>query len=100
MEVAGNSYSMGILTINYNHVPSITLFPPSQAKLVALDLNTGGKKIGYIAGAGDLVPEALKQVGYNVHLLTENEVMNTDLSEYDAIVTGVRAYNVNPRLAC
>jgi LmbE family N-acetylglucosaminyl deacetylase len=98
-DVNGRSFSMGILTINYNHIPSITLFPPSEAKLVKLDLKTAGKKLGYIAGAGDLVPEALKQVGYNVHQLTENEIMTSDLSEYDAIVTGVRAYNVNPRLA-
>jgi LmbE family N-acetylglucosaminyl deacetylase len=97
--VNGKSYSMGVLTISYNHIPSITLFPPSEAKLVKLDLKTAGKNIGYIAGAGDLVPEALKQVGYNVHLLTENEVMTTELSGYDAIITGVRAYNVNPRLA-
>jgi LmbE family N-acetylglucosaminyl deacetylase len=95
----GNDYSMGIKTIAYNHIPSITLFPPAQANLINLDLKTAGKNIGYIAGAGDLVPDALRQVGYNVHMLTENEIMNGDLSGYDAIVTGVRAYNVNDRLA-
>jgi LmbE family N-acetylglucosaminyl deacetylase len=95
----GNDYSMGIKTIAYNHIPSITLFPPAQANLINLDLKTAGKNIGYIAGAGDLVPDALRQVGYSVHMLTENEIMNGDLSGYDAIVTGVRAYNVNDRLA-
>jgi LmbE family N-acetylglucosaminyl deacetylase len=95
----GKDYSMGIKTIAYNHIPSITLFPPAQANLINLDLKTAGKNIGYIAGAGDLVPDALRQVGYNVHMLTENEIMNGDLSGYDAIVTGVRAYNVNDRLA-
>jgi len=95
----GLPYSLGIQHINYNHIPNITLFPPAQAKLINLDLKTAGKKIGYIAGAGDFVPDALRQVGYEVHELTENEIMNGDLSVYDAIVTGVRAYNVNPRLA-
>ncbi|MBK0380150.1 PIG-L family deacetylase [Mucilaginibacter segetis] len=94
----GQSFSKGIQHINYEHIPNITLFPPAQAKLVNIDLKIAGKKIGYIQGAGDLIPEALKQVGYDVHDLTENEILNSDLSEYDAIVTGVRAYNVNERL--
>jgi LmbE family N-acetylglucosaminyl deacetylase len=96
--VGGKNYSMGIQRIRYDHIPNITLFPPAEAKLINIDLKTGGKKIGYIAGAGDLMPEALKQVGYDVHMLTENEIMNTDLSVYDAIITGIRAYNVNQRL--
>lgn len=95
----GKEFSRGIQQINYNHIPNITPFPPSEAKLIGLDLKIAGKKIGYIEGAGDLVPNALKQVGYDVHQLSENEILNGDLSGYDAIITGVRAYNVNPRLA-
>jgi hypothetical protein len=64
-----------------------------------LDLKIAGSKIGYINGAGDLMPEALRQVGYDVHQLSQNEIENGDLSGYDAIVVGVRAYNVDPRLA-
>jgi LmbE family N-acetylglucosaminyl deacetylase len=94
----GKSFSQGLLNIKYNHVPAITIFPPAQAKLVNIDLKTAGKKIGYIAGAGDLIPDALREVGYDVHQLSENEIINGDLSVYDAIVTGVRAYNVNGRL--
>ncbi len=97
--VNGKPYSMGIQHIRYDHVPNITLFPPAQAKLIDVNLKIAGKKIGYITGAGDLVPDALKQVGYEVHELGENEILNGDLSGYDAIVTGVRSYNVNPRLA-
>jgi LmbE family N-acetylglucosaminyl deacetylase len=92
-------YNKGILSIRYNHIPNITIFPPAQAKLLQLDLRITGKKIGYINGAGDLVPDALRQVGYEVHELNENEILNGDLSGYDAIVVGVRAYNVDPRLA-
>lgn len=97
--VGGKNYSMGVERIRYEHVPAITLFPPSQAKAVYIDLRVAGKKIGYIAGAGDFVSEALTQVGYEVHQLTENDIVNGDLSVYDAIITGVRAYNVNTRLA-
>lgn len=92
-------YNYGILAIHYNHIPNITLFPPAQAKLVQLDLKIAGRRIGYIPGAGDLVTDALRQVGYDVHQLTEGEIINGDLSVYDAIVVGVRAYNVDPRLA-
>ena len=92
-------YNRGILSIRYNHIPNITIFPPAQTKLLQLDLKLTGKKIGYIEGAGDLVPDALRQVGYEVHELNEDEILNGDLSVYDAIVTGVRAYNVDKRLA-
>jgi LmbE family N-acetylglucosaminyl deacetylase len=94
----GKDWSMGLQRIVYDHIPTITLFPPAEAKLINIDLKTAGKKIGYIAGAGDVVAESLAQVSYDVHQLTETDIMNTDLSVYDAIVTGVRAYNTNPRL--
>jgi len=94
----GQTFSMGIKTITYNHIPTITYFPPAQANLINIDLKTAGRKIGYIVGAADLVPDALRQVGYDVHILTENEIMNSDLSVYDAIITGVRAFNVDERL--
>ncbi|MGZ3820612.1 MAG: PIG-L family deacetylase, partial [Mucilaginibacter sp.] len=93
------TYNYGLLSIHYNHIPNITIFPTAQAKLLQLDLKITGKKVGYIDGAGDLIENALRQVGYEVHDLTENEILNGDLSGYDAIVVGVRAYNVNPRLA-
>lgn len=94
----GQQLSQGLLEIKYEHVPAITLFPPAQAKLVNIDLKTAGKKIAYLAGAGDLIPDALRGIGYEVHPLTENEIINTNLNVYDAIVVGVRAYNINQRL--
>ena len=94
----GKTFDLGIKTIAYNHIPTITLFPPAQANLINIDLKIAGKKIGYIAGAGDQMPDALRQVGYDVHMLTEAEIMNNDLSIYDAIITGVRAFNVDDRI--
>ncbi len=95
----GQHYNRGNRVINYEHIPIQTLFPLAEAKIERVDLKTGGKKIGYIAGAGDLIPESLQQIGYQVSTLSENEIMSTDLNQYDAIITGVRAYNVNERLA-
>lgn len=98
-QVNGKTYQQGIHQIAYEHIPTITYFPPAQAKLVNVDLKVSGKRIAYLPGAGDLIPEALQQVGYQVNTLTENEILNGNLSAYDAIIIGVRAFNINSRLA-
>ncbi|TKC00872.1 PIG-L family deacetylase [Pedobacter cryophilus] len=98
LAIADKTYHQGIKVISYEHIPTITYFPEAEAKLVKLDLKTAGKNIGYIAGAGDLVPDMLKEIGFKVTMLSENEIMSGDLSKYDAIIAGVRAYNVNERL--
>jgi hypothetical protein len=63
-----------------------------------MDVRTLAKKVGYVMGAGDEVPRALGQLGCEVTLLTAEELARGDLARYDAIVTGVRAYNVRPDL--
>jgi hypothetical protein len=60
-------------------------------------LKKKGTKIGYIAGAGDEVPAALQQIGYQVTMLTPVELAK-DLSQFDAIIVGVRAYNTEEHL--
>lgn len=96
--VDGKTYDKGLRVINYEHIPLQTLFPPAVARVDKIDLKLAGRRIGYIAGAGDLIPESLKQIGYEVVNLSENQVINTDLSGFDAIVTGVRLYNVNDQI--
>jgi LmbE family N-acetylglucosaminyl deacetylase len=81
-------------TISYDHIPTITYFPKAKANLVNVDIKIIGKKIGYIVGAGDKVAEALVQMGYEVSFLNENDLTDANLKQYDAIVTGVRAYNL------
>ncbi len=91
--VGGERYGHGIRRIEYDHIPAQFYLPPAEARLVPVALKTGGKSIGYIVGAGDDVPAALRGVGYTVTELDEAAVMTGDLSKYSAIVTGVRAYN-------
>lgn len=81
--------------IKYDHIPYINYFHKANVSLKYIDLKTYGKKIGYIIGAGDKVPEALEQMGYEVTLLTDKELAKNNLSQFDAILTGVRAYNTN-----
>lgn len=89
----GQRYTNSIRRVEYDHIPAQFYLPNAEARLVPLDLKTAGKQIGYIAGAGDGIPAALRQVGYTVTELDEAAVAGTDLSKYNTIVTGVRAYN-------
>lgn len=81
--------------IHYDHIPDIRYFYSDNIKLLNIDLKTLGKKIGYIVGAGDKVPEALEQMGYDVTLLSDKELSRNNLSQFNAIIAGVRAYNTN-----
>lgn len=85
--------------IEYDHIPTITYFPDALTKLVAVDVKTVGKKIGYINGAGDFMPYCLQQLGYTVEFLKEEDVTFEKLKQYDAVVTGIRAYNVHAWLS-
>jgi len=93
-EKEGAAY-LALASINYDHIPSIRYFYSDGVKLLRMDLKTAGKRIGYIVGAGDKVPAALEQMGFEVVLLTEKEMERNNLSRFDAIISGVRAYNTN-----
>ncbi|MGH9901177.1 MAG: hypothetical protein ACRD68_04975, partial [Pyrinomonadaceae bacterium] len=94
----GRRLSRGVVTIDHPHVPIQTIFPPAEAKLVRVDLRRRGERVGYVMGAGDEIPEALRQAGYDVTLLSDNDLDGADLKVFDAVVTGVRAYNTRARL--
>jgi len=82
-------------TISYDHIPRIDYFRNSKAKFVITNVQIEGKRIGYIEGAGDRVPEALQQMGYDVVLLKEKDIAPGNLRQFDAILAGVRAYDVH-----
>lgn len=86
---------LAMRSINYDHIPSIRYFYAEDVKILNLELKTYNKKIGYIIGAGDKVPEALDEMGYDVVLLTEKELARNNLQQYDAIIAGVRSFNTN-----
>ena len=90
----GTTYHKELIEINYNHIPKQTILSDSKAKIVRLDIKTVGTKIGYIKGAGDAIPESLRQIGYTVVVLNPLEINENNLQKYDAIVLGIRAYNV------
>ena len=81
--------------IEYDHVPEIHYFRAAPQRVVSIELKKLGKRIGYVEGAGDKVAEAMEKMGYEVVRLGEKELGRTDLSSFDAIITGVRAYNTH-----
>ncbi len=88
-------YDQNLVLIKHDHLPVIAYYRPTEIPLASMRLSTHNKKVGYIIGAGDKVPEALEQMGYDVTLLTEKELSRNNLQQFDAIITGVRAYNTN-----
>lgn len=99
VEVAGRRWSVQQQSLDYPHVPPLTIRKAAQVQLIAADLALGKRRIGYIAGPGDRVAEALQSVGYAVTVLSPTRLATDDLAGYDAIVVGVRAFNAQPRLA-
>lgn len=96
--VGGQRYARALQHIEYPHIPIQTLTPDADVKLVRVDARHARKRIGYIAGAGDEVPAALRQIGFDVTMLGDEAIASGSLAQYQAIVTGVRAYNVDARL--
>jgi LmbE family N-acetylglucosaminyl deacetylase len=93
-KVNGRDIESGLQVIAYPHIPPQTLFPMSDVKLVRANIKVTAKKVGYIMGAGDGMPDALRQLGLDVTLLSQSDLEQGDLGRFDAIVAGVRAYNV------
>lgn len=89
----GKSYTQGMTTIAYPHIPAQRVFADARFRSLRIDLRHKGSRIGYIMGPGDEVPDALRQAGYSVTLLTDEDLERGDLGRYDAIVAGIRSYN-------
>lgn len=94
IKIGATTYDKELVTIDYSHIPLQSLFLPSQAKVVRLDIERKGDYIGYIQGAGDAVPQNLEQIGYQVAVIKPEEITKERLAQFDAIVVGIRAYNV------
>ena len=86
-------------TISYDHIPRIDYFKPAKSTVVSVNLITRGNRIGYIEGAGDKVPDALTAMGFHVVQLNENSVTTAGLQNLDAVITGLRAYDVHDWLS-
>jgi hypothetical protein len=94
VNVNGKFYTDELIEIDYAHIPFQTVLMPSVSKVVRLDIERRGNNIGYVEGAGDVVPESLRQIGYNVTIIKPEQISPENLTNFDAIVVGIRAYNI------
>ncbi len=95
----GKIFDRELATIDYEHIPYQSVLLPSEAKVAKIDIRKKGQNIGYINGAGDAIPESLKQIGYSVTTIDPSNISAVNLQNFDAIVVGIRAYNTVPELA-
>jgi len=96
--VNGKAYDHALQTISYDHIPTQTLQPKAEARIVRINLKKEGAVIGYVKGAGDDVPVALRNMGYEVWEMKDEEVTAQNLRKLDAVVLGIRALNTNDRI--
>ncbi len=96
----GRSYQSGWQSVGYAGLRPYNLYKLAQLKTRKVDVKLApGLRIGYVMGTGDLVPEAIEGLGAVPHLLTAAELTASDLSAWNVIVIGIRAYSVRPELA-
>lgn len=89
------SYNGDLHSIQYEHIPYIHYYATDKIHVINEEVKTVGKRIGYIPGAGDKLPQSLQQMGYEVKMLSPNDITTSNLKQFDAVITGVRAYNIN-----
>jgi hypothetical protein len=98
---SGNTeFSEGVTSAGYPGLRPYFLFKPATYTARGVDVKVAPNlNIGYVMGTGDEVPEALELLGVPAHLLSATDLANSDLSRYNAIVIGIRAYSNRPDLA-
>ena len=96
----GQTYETGWQSVGYAGLRPYSLYKPAELKTRKVDVKLApGLRIGYVMGTGDLVPEAIEGLGVTPHLLTDAELATGDLSAWNVIVIGIRAYSARPELA-
>ena len=96
---AGREYREGYEVIDHRDLEVRYLYRPATAAVRAVNVTTvAGLKVGYVMGVGDQVPLGLQQLGAQVTLLGDQDLATGNLSAYDTIMTGTRAYAVRDYL--
>lgn len=90
---AGETFDKEKIDINYPHIYKQMVLKPAEAKALKMDIKIDAKNIAYIMGAGDEVPNSLRQMGYAVTIVKPEDITTENLRKFDVIITGIRAYN-------
>ncbi|MCA6405148.1 MAG: LmbE family protein, partial [Cytophagales bacterium] len=97
-EINDKASDYSLQLIDYDHIPTQTLMPKAEAEALRIDLKKEGSVVGYIRGAGDDVPGSLRNMGYEVWEMKNEEITAANLKKVDAVVLGVRTLNTNERI--
>lgn len=96
---SGRTYTLQQRLVDYPHILNRVLFEPASIRVSVLDARFArGLRVGYVVGVDAPIPSVLEQMGVSVDRLDDNALANADLSKYDAVVIGSRAYEVRPDL--
>src|SRR5262245_25167022 len=89
----GQTFDRGFEVIEYPHIRRYHIYDSADAVLKVIDVRMPANvRVGYVMGVGDQVPPAIEQLGAHVEMITADDLAWGNLSRFDAIVTGVRAY--------
>jgi LmbE family N-acetylglucosaminyl deacetylase len=98
-EYEGKRYVEGYRMIGYPGLRPYPYFRPATYEATGVDVKTApGLRVAFVPGTGDDLPQALENLGLHVQTLSGDDLASGDLSQFDAIVLGVRAYSVRPEL--
>jgi hypothetical protein len=98
-EYKGKTYEEGYHLAGYPGVRPYPLYRPATYRAVGVEVKTApGLRVGFLPGTGDDVPKALENLNQSVRVLSESDLTHGDLSAYDTIILGVRAYAVRADL--
>ncbi len=97
-EFDGAVATTGFRAIEYAHIQTHRIYSAAAVDVRVLALAVSPVRVGYVAGSGDRVPDAIKQLGVEIQTIDEKELASGDLSKYETIVIGIRAYQVRPDL--
>jgi LmbE family N-acetylglucosaminyl deacetylase len=98
IQTGNQTLTVSDMRMSYPHIPELLRFPEAKAWITEIHAKHNLRAVGYIPGAGDKIPEFLQQMGIQTTTLSGTDLQNADLSQYDAIITGVRAWNTNTDL--
>jgi LmbE family N-acetylglucosaminyl deacetylase len=96
----GKDYAIGWQSIGYPGLRPYNQYQPAELRARKVDVKVApGLRVGYVMGTGDTVPDAIQALGITTHLVTDDELATGDLSQWNVLVAGIRAYSTRPALA-
>ncbi|MEO6983441.1 MAG: PIG-L family deacetylase, partial [Edaphobacter sp.] len=98
-EYGGEKFTQGFITVGYTGRRPYPYYRPATYRTTGVDVKTApGLKVGYVMGTGDDVPRSLEDLGVHVSFLSSQDIATANLSQYSAIILGIRAYAARPEL--